>query len=497
MLLIERNIIHLERYFQKYRNQVIGNGQLYRTPYGIQKLLYADWVASGRLYMPIEKTLLNSIGPFIGNTHTETSETGKLMTQAYQLAHKKIKEHVHAGEKDVILTTGFGMTGAVVKFQRILGMKICGEISQHKCLKEDEKPVVFVTHMEHHSNQTTWYETSADVVVIEPGKNMLVDLNKLEEALIKYKDRRKKIGSFTACSNVTGIRTPYHEMARLMHEYSGLAFVDFAASAPYDEINMHPTDPSEKLDAIFFSPHKFLGGPGASGVLVFDSSLYNSKTPDQPGGGTVDWTNPWGEYKYIDNIEIREDGGTPGFLQAIKTALALELKNQMGITQMQGREKELVALAFSELHKVPGIHILADNVEDRLGIISFYIDTIHYNLIVKLLSDRFGVQVRGGCVCAGTYGHYLLNVSHDKSKKITDKINQGDLSEKPGWVRLSIHPTMKDEELLYIIDALKQIQRNHQEWEKDYTYNKNTNEFRYYHSVNDSINVESWFNFDL
>jgi len=497
MLLIERNIIHLERYFQKYRNQVIGNGQLYRTPYGIQKLLYADWVASGRLYMPIEKTLLNSIGPFIGNTHTETSETGKLMTQAYQLAHKKIKEHVHAGEKDVILTTGFGMTGAVVKFQRILGMKICGEISQHKCLKEDEKPVVFVTHMEHHSNQTTWYETSADVVVIEPGKNMLVDLNKLEEALIKYKDRRKKIGSFTACSNVTGIRTPYHEMARLMHEYGGLAFVDFAASAPYDEINMHPTDPSEKLDAIFFSPHKFLGGPGASGVLVFDSSLYNSKTPDQPGGGTVDWTNPWGEYKYIDNIEIREDGGTPGFLQAIKTALALELKNQMGITQMQGREKELVALAFSELHKVPGIHILADNVEDRLGIISFYIDTIHYNLIVKLLSDRFGVQVRGGCVCAGTYGHYLLNVSHDKSKKITDKINQGDLSEKPGWVRLSIHPTMKDEELLYIIDALKQIQRNHQEWEKDYTYNKNTNEFRYYHSVNDSINVESWFNFDL
>jgi selenocysteine lyase/cysteine desulfurase len=303
------------------------------------------------------------------------------------------------------------MTGAIVKFQRILGMKVCGEISHHKCLKESEKPVVFVTHMEHHSNQTTWYETSADVVVIEPGKDLLVDLNKLEKALIKYKDRKKKIGSFTACSNVTGIRTPYHEMARLMHEYGGLAFIDFAASAPYDEINMHPEDPMEKLDAIFFSPHKFLGGPGASGVLVFDSSLYNSKTPDQPGGGTVDWTNPWGEYKYIDNIEIREDGGTPGFLQAIRTALALELKNQMGITEMHQREKELVALAFFGLRKVPGLHILADNTEDRLGIISFYIDSIHYNLIVKLLSDRFGVQVRGGCVCAGTYGHYLLNSS--------------------------------------------------------------------------------------
>jgi selenocysteine lyase/cysteine desulfurase len=492
-----RDIMNLEKYFKVFRENTIGYNHRYKTPYGQKTMLYADWIASGRLYLPIEKTMLNVIGPFIGNTHTETSENGKLMTRAYQLAHQKIKDHVNAGEGDVILTTGFGMTGAIVKFQRILGMKVCGEISHHKCLKESEKPVVFVTHMEHHSNQTTWYETSADVVVIEPGKNMLVDLNKLEEALIKYKDRKKKIGSFTACSNVTGIRTPYHEMARLMHKYGGLAFVDFAASAPYDEINMHPEDPFEKLDAIFFSPHKFLGGPGASGVLVFDSSLYNSKTPDQPGGGTVDWTNPWGEYKYIDNIEIREDGGTPGFLQAIRTALALELKNQMGIAQMHSREKELVALAFFELHKVPGIHILADNVEERLGIISFYIDKIHYNLIVKLLSDRFGVQVRGGCVCAGTYGHYLLNVSHDKSKKITDKINQGDLSEKPGWVRLSIHPTMKDEELLYIIDALKQIQRNHWEWEKDYTYNKNTNEFRNNHNVNDSTNVESWFNFDL
>ncbi len=497
MLLLDKDVIHLERYFQKYRDQIIGNGQLYRTPYGVQKMLYADWVASGRLYMPVEKILLNSIGPFIGNTHTETSETGKLMTQAYQLAHQKIKEYVNAGAGDVILTTGSGMTGAIVKFQRILGMKVCGEISHHKCFKESEKPVVFVTHMEHHSNQTTWYETSADVVVIEPGKDMLVDLNKLEEALIKYKDRKKKIGSFTACSNVTGIRTPYHEMARLMHEYGGLAFVDFAASAPYDEINMHPEDSLEKLDAIFFSPHKFLGGPGASGVLVFDSSLYNSKTPDQPGGGTVDWTNPWGEYKYIDNIEIREDGGTPGFLQAIRTALTLELKNQMSIAKIHQREKELVTLAFSGLRKIPGLHILADNVEDRLGIISFYIDSIHYNLIVKLLSDRFGVQVRGGCVCAGTYGHYLLNVSHDKSKKITDRINRGDLSEKPGWVRLSIHPTLKDEELHYIIDSIKQIQRNHLAWETFYTYNKKTNEFRYNHSVKDSINVESWFNFDL
>ena len=491
-----KDILNLETYFKLFRENTIGYNHSYRSPYGQKTMLYADWIASGRLYYPIEKKILNSIGPFIGNTHTETSENGKLMTRAYQLAHQKIKEHVNAGARDVILTTGFGMTGAIVKFQRILGMKVCGEISHHKCLKDSEKPVVFVTHMEHHSNQTTWYETSADVVVIEPGKDLLVDLNKLEEALIKYKDRKKKIGSFTSCSNVTGIRTPYHDMARLMHEYGGLAFIDFAASAPYDEINMHPENPLEKLDAIFFSPHKFLGGPGASGVLVFDSSLYNNKTPDQPGGGTVDWTNPWGEYKYIDNIEIREDGGTPGFLQAMRTALALELKNQMSVDSMHQREKELNTIAFSGLKKIPGLHILADNVEDRLGVVSFYIDSIHYNLIVKLLSDRFGVQVRGGCVCAGTYGHYLLKVSYDKSKEITDKINSGDLSGKPGWVRLSIHPVLKDEELHYIIDALTQIQKNHLKWWKDYTYYKNTNEFRYYKIAEGITKVEPWFKLD-
>jgi selenocysteine lyase/cysteine desulfurase len=489
-----RDIRNPETYFDVFRKNTIGYHHFYQTPYGHKRILYADWIASGRLYLPIEKKIINSIGPFIGNTHTETSENGKLMTQAYQLAHSKIKDHVNATESDVILTTGFGMTGAIVKFQRILGMKVCGEISHHKCLKESEKPVVFVTHMEHHSNQTTWYETSADVVVIEPGHDMLIDMNNLEEALNKYKDRKKKIGSFTACSNVTGIRTPYHEMARLMHKYGGVAFIDFAASAPYDDINMHPGDPLEKLDAIFFSPHKFLGGPGASGVLVFDSSLYDNKTPDQPGGGTVDWTNPWGEYKYIDNIEIREDGGTPGFLQAIKTALCIELKNQMGTENIRNREKELVRQAFIGLRKIPGLHILADNEEDRLGIMSFYLEKVHYNLVVKLLSDRFGIQVRGGCACAGTYGHYLLNVTYEKSRSITRHINMGDLSQKPGWIRLSLHPTITDKELNYCIEAIKQVSENHKEWGKDYCYNKHANEFRH-KSDNGGINqlINSWF----
>jgi selenocysteine lyase/cysteine desulfurase len=221
--------------------------------------------------------------------------------------------------------------------------------------------------------------------------------------------------------------------------------------------------------------------------------LYNCKTPDQPGGGTVEWTNPWGEYKFIDNIEIREDGGTPGFIQAIRTAFALELKKQMDPLMIHLREQELTALAFREFRKIPEIQILAGQVEERLGVLSFYFPGIHYNLIVQLLSDRFGIQVRGGCACAGTYGHYLLSVSHATSRKITEKINNGDLSDKPGWVRMSLHPTMKDEEVYYIADAIKQIQKNHPEWGKDYQYLKHTNEFRHLKPHPNQESVENWF----
>ncbi|MEI7660925.1 MAG: aminotransferase class V-fold PLP-dependent enzyme [Bacteroidota bacterium] len=485
-----------EQYFTKFRKNIVGNQQRFDTPYGRQTMIYADWIASGRLYIPIENRITLSFGPFVGNTHTETSENGRLMTESYHLAHQLIKSHVNAGKDDIIITPGFGMTGAIVKFQRILGLKTCGKIAHKPCLNDMERPVVFLTHMEHHSNHTSWYETAADVVVVEPGQDMLVDLNRLEEALEKYKDRKVKIGSFTACSNVTGIRTPYHQMARLMHEAGGVAFIDFAASAPYDPIDMHPENPLDKLDGIYFSPHKFLGGPGSSGVLIFDSALYNSKAPDQPGGGTVDWTNPWGEYKFVDNIEIREDGGTPGFLQAIRTALAIELKNQMGTGNIHEREKELVRMAFNGLRTVPGITILAGNIEQRLGAVSFYIANIHYNLVVKLLSDRFGIQVRGGCVCAGTYGHFLLNVSHEMSRRITEKINNGDLSEKPGWVRLSLHPTMEDQELLQVIEALKQIQVNYKEWSHDYAYNRHTNEFTCKYGSTAIMHPDKWFHLD-
>ena len=484
---------NLEKYFEKFRSNIIGIDQTFQSPYGEQKIIYGDWIASGRLYAPIENKITNIIGPFVGNTHTETSETGIRMTQAYHKSHQLIKKHVNAGLNDIIITSGSGMTDVINKFQRILGLKYCGKISGKSCIAEREKPVVFITHMEHHSNQTSWYETSADVVVIEPGEGLLVEPENLRKTLEEYKDRQFKIGSFTACSNVTGVRTPFYQLARIMHEHGGVCFIDFAASAPYEKMDMHPEDPMEKLDAVLFSPHKFLGGPGSSGVLIFDASMYKNEVPDNPGGGTVDWTNRWGKYKYVDDIETREDGGTPGFLQSIRTALCFDLKDKMGIENIKKREEELLKLAFEGLDKISGLNILADNVRERLGVISFYIENIHYNLLVQILNDKYGIQTRGGCACAGTYGHFLLEVSYEKSQEIIDKINHGDLSDKPGWVRWSLHPTMTNDEVEIMITALNEIVTNIETYKKVYMHIKRSNVFRHINQNTGEEFMKNWF----
>ncbi len=474
----------LEKHFEPFRLNTIGHGSHFVTPFGRQPLVYADWIASGRLYRPIEDQMVNVFGPFVGNTHSEASVTGRGMTRAYHEARRIIKRHVNATPDDVIVAAGSGMTRVVNKLQRILGLRVPERLRDQVKLATEDRPVVFLTHMEHHSNHTSWLETIADVEVIPPGREGLVDPQNLTVLLRKYEDRRVKIGAFTACSNVTGIGTPYHRLAEIMHEHGGICFVDFAASAPYANIDMHPDNAAQKLDAIYFSPHKFLGGPGSAGVLVFDGRLYHNSVPDVPGGGTVDWTNPWGEHRFVKDIEAREDGGTPAFLQTIRAALAVRLKEQMDVKAMEAREHELLQRAFALLRDVPGLVILADQTEDRIGVISFYIEGIHYNLIVQLLNDRFGVQVRGGCSCAGTYGHYLLHVDWDKSHSITDRIDAGDLSAKPGWVRLSLHPTMTDQEMEYAIDGIRQIAENIDEWSRDYGYDNHTNEFCHVASSN-------------
>jgi len=469
----------LEKHFETFRKNIIGIDQTFESPYGTKKIVYADWVASGRLYGPIEDKIKNQFGPFVANTHTDTTVTGTTMTRAYHYAQKIIKDHCNANDNDVLITAGSGMTTVINKLQRILGFKLPEQLKAFVEIPEEYKPVIFLTHMEHHSNQTSWFETIADTVVIPPTDEGLVDESKLIEEIKKYKSRKLKVGSFSACSNVTEIRSPYYKLAKIMHQHDGYCFVDVAASAPYDQINMHPEDPEERLDAVFFSPHKFLGGPGTSGVLIFNKALYKRNVPDHPGGGTVEWTNPWGGHRYVNSIEAREDGGTPGFLQAIRTALSIKLKEEMGVKNIIAREEELLPIALKRFREIPKVHLLANNIDQRLGIISFYAEDIHFNLMVKLLNDRYGIQMRGGCSCAGTYGHYLLHIDPSRSKGITDMIDQHDLSQKPGWIRFSIHPTMTNKELEFIMNAIEEIVLNISEYEKDYKHNLENNE--YYH----------------
>lgn len=471
--------MELEQHFATFREHIIGQGESFESLHGKQPLIYADWIASGRLYGPIEDTMRNEIGPMVANTHSFSSETGKASTYAYRHARQIIKDHVNANADDILVTTGTGMTGALARLQRIMGLRVADAQIKKQALPEAERPVVFITHMEHHSNQVPWMETLADVVLLPCDGELNVNPTALEEALTKYADRKIKIGAFTAASNVTGIITPYSELAKIMHRHGGICIMDFAASAPYVAIDMHPANPEAKLDAVIFSPHKFLGGPGTCGVLVFDKKLYQVNCPDVPGGGNVKWTDPWGNYQYYDDIETKEDGGTPGFLQVMRAALCMRLKDKMGTDNIAAREEELLETTFTRLRAIPNISVLGDNGNTRIGVVSFNVAGAHYNLIVRLLNDRFGIQVRGGWSCASTYGHHLFQIDADTSEKITKGIQTKNLTNKPGWVRLSLHPVTSNQELGYILDAIEKVATNHMEWGADYTYNPASNEFEH------------------
>lgn len=476
----------LENYFSPFRENTIGYGQSFCFSHGQKELLYADWTASGRGYRPIEDFLQRSVIPFFANTHTESTVTGMMMTEAYEQAKTIIKQHVHANQEDVLIFCGSGMTSAVNKLQRLLGMRIPeqfrGYLRDGKSLEIDEalRPVVFVTSMEHHSNHISWLETIATVEIIGQTEDGHVDLGHFKTLLEEYKFRKNKIAAVTACSNVTGIQTPYHEISKLIHAYNGLCFVDFASCAPYVKMDMHPEEGDASLDAIYFSMHKFLGGPGTPGVLIFNKRIYVNRVPDHPGGGTLTYSNPWKKHIYVADIELREDGGTPPVLQGIKAAMCIRLKEEMGVENILKREQELLEIAFARLSYMNNVTVLQGNVRERLGIISFIVEGAHYNLIVKLLNDRFGIQTRGGCSCAGTYGHYLLNVDQQWSRKISEAIHSGDLSNKPGWIRLSIHPTMTNREIEFIMDAIEVVADNFHEWTKDYHCDSSTNEYNNY-----------------
>lgn len=465
--------MQFEDHFERFRRDIVGIDRQIPNPFGESNpLLYVDWTASGRGFRPVERRM----GEFLenyGNSHSEDSHVGRCSTHAYEAARASIKRHVNASENDALLFIGSGATGAINWFQRMLGLKDLQ-------VQQDRRPVVIITDMEHHSNHTSWEVTAAEVIILSPTPKGLPDLDQLQTLCKQYQDTKRPLyGSFTACSNVTGVITDYHKMASIVHENGGFCFIDFAAGAPYMNIDMHPADPLESLDAIFFSPHKFLGGPGSSGVVVFDARLYTPRDPVNVGGGIVKWTNPYHQFRFLDDIEHREDAGTPAILQSVRAASAVEVKEQMIVEKIEARKKVLLETAIDRLSKIENLKILEEHNHNRSGIISFVVNGLPYGLVVTLLSDLFGVQARGGCSCAGTYGHRLFGISRNESQKITDLIDRGDNSQKPGWVRISLHPTMTDHELDRVLTSIESVVEDGHKFMRFYNYSAGTNAWVY------------------
>ncbi len=442
----------LVRYFAPFRENIVGIDAQIPTPYGEFPLLYADWTASGRLYGPIEEKLSRVLGPYVANTHTDTSFTGRVMTEAYHWARQIVKDHVKAGDDYALIQTGYGMTAAVNKLQRILGLRVPPPYRERIRREMDKIPLVFVSRMEHHSNHITWLETVADVELIPFNEEGLPDLAAYEDLLRRHEGRPFYL-ALTACSNVTGLSPDLKAFIALTHRYGGRAFIDYACSAPYTDMNLRESG----ADAIMFSPHKFLGGPGSGGILIMKKDLYQLPVPDMPGGGTVVWTDPWDGAEYFRDIEAREDGGTPGFMQMIRTALAIELKEEMDTEKIFRREEEILDRLIPALERIPGVQVLEGRHRHRFGVVSILTPGLPYTLTTRLLNDMFGIQTRGGCSCAGTYGHYLLGIDRDESKQIKRQVLQGDYTHKPGWTRISIHPTTTDHEVERIIEAVETV----------------------------------------
>lgn len=465
------------------RNNIIGRSTTIKTPFGKRLITYADYTASGRGLYFIEN-YLTDLMKLYGNTHTEDDATGIASTVMLKEAEQKIKCLVNADVHYKIIQEGYGSTGAIHRLQKILGIYIppvlrenlrkwINEYYGNKKEQKDglvdyiksKRPVVFVGPYEHHSNELTWREGFCEVIEIELNSQGLIDLADLEKKLARYNnENRIKIGSFSACSNVTGIKSPVYEIAKILHNHGAYAFIDFSASAPYIDIDVR-RDRDSYFDSIFFSPHKFLGGPGSCGILILHEKLYRTDLPPTcSGGGTVDYVG-FTTQLYSSDIEIREKPGTPGILQMIKAALAMELKERLGVERIEEREYELIARAMSYLSSIPEVEILGNpDPSKRIGIISFNIVVgdgyLHPRFIVKLLNDLFGIQARAGCSCAGPYGHRLLHIDFEKSMKYRKLIQDGFAGLKPGWARISFHYLMTDDEVEFILNAISFIAKN-------------------------------------
>ena len=467
--------------FSFLRQQIVGIDSAIQTPFGKRLMAYCDYTASGRCLLFVEK-YLQGLQRNYANTHTEDDLTGRSMTQLLHEAESMIRNAVNAGPNGRLVACGTGATGAINKFQQIVGVALppatadtlrkeldgfLGEqgLEDFRAYQRSHQPVVFVGPYEHHSNEVSWRQGLATVVGVGLAEDGGIDLDQLERLLQDpaYLGR-PRIGSFSAASNVTGMKTRVHDIAVLLHRYDALACFDYAASAPYVDINMNPEpaspveDPS--LDAIFISPHKFLGGPGSSGILIFNDRLYHHELPPSVGGGgTVDYVSPT-DQDFVKDVEEREKAGTPGVLQTLKAALAFQIKRKLGSEHIEHREAELLQRAAARWQANPGIEILGNlDMSRRIGIVSFNLKDpaglyLHPKLATVLLNDLFGIQSRAGCSCAGPYGHRLLGIDEDTSEQYRDWVRKGFHGIKPGWCRVGFHFVMDDAEADYVIEAV-------------------------------------------
>lgn len=464
------------------RSDIIGRNMLFDTPLGKRPLVYADYTASGRGLNSIENYLLR-IMQFYANTHTEDDFTGKTMTELLHAAEKVVKNHVNAGPKGKIIFTESGTTGGIAKLQQILGvywppatrervgafLKSClaRESGKEDCNRElrdyiqQNKPIVFVGPYEHHSNEIMWRQTLCDIIEIPLGADDELDLVKLEQTVSDpIYAHRDKIGSFSAASNVSGLKTPVYEVAAILHRHGALACFDFAACAPYVQIDMN-RDEHSYFDAIFLSPHKFLGGPGTTGILIINSDIYPADLPPTVcAGGTVDYVSPLKE-EYIRDIESREKPGTPGIMQAIRTALVFQLKDKVGVETIETIEAyhyQRFKAAFEGDDRIAFYG--PQESEKKVPIIPFNIRhrdrVLHPKFVTRLLNDLFGIQTRAGCSCAGPYGHHLMKIAQNLSDYYRCMItNVGYTGIKPGWVRLNLHYILSESEVDYLISAVQ------------------------------------------
>jgi len=488
---------------EEVRDALIGRNFTFQTPYGKRLLTYADYTASGRSLKFIEQFLIK-IQREYANTHTEDDITGRQMTKILHQAETIIKKAFNAEKNCRIIATGTGATGAISKFQEIIGIRlppatkelvrsILNKSVKDKVLDQNLsndieteinrlKPVVFIGPYEHHSNDIMWREAIAEVISIQLTSDGYIDLKDLERQVSdpKYKNRLK-IGSFSAASNITGLKSPVYEISRILHKYNCLVCFDFAASAPYVKIDMN-NDPDTFFDAIFISPHKFVGGPGSSGILVFNERIYKTAlSPTSAGGGTVDFVSST-RVDYSEDIEIREKAGTPGVLQTIKAALVIDLKDAIGIETIKSKELEYTTKALERLGRHSKIVILGPiDIENRISIVSFMIKhenkDLHPKFITKLLNDLFGIQSRAGCMCAGPYGHLLLKIEEEQSQKFRCITQQGKLGFKPGWCRVNFHYLISEIDFEFICKAIEFTADYGYLFLKDYSFNIHSGEW--------------------